>query len=418
MTIPLLIGGATTSRQHTAVKIAPEFARPTVHVLDASRAVATVASLLDDKQLADFDRKNREEQEALRELHGGRRVKQVLPFAEAQANRLKIELAHRGHRGARVHRGGARSSSPLRELVEYIDWTFFFTAWELKGRFPQILEHPQYGEAARDLYKSATKLLSRIVDEKLLTARATYGFWPANSDGNDVVLWADAQRSREVARFHMLRQQQAKTEAGAHLSLADFVAPTASGLIDYVGAFAVTAGIGADELARTYERQLDDYSAIICKALADRLAEASAEMLHQRARQRVGLWRGGDARARRADRREVSRHPAGVRLSGLSGSRGEAEAVRAARRGRGGDGADRELRDDAGGERQRHVLRASASALFQRRQDRARSGGGVRGAQGRDGGRGGALVGDESRVRGGGGERRGVAAAERRQGRR
>jgi 5-methyltetrahydrofolate--homocysteine methyltransferase len=176
----------------------------------------------------------------------------------------------------------------LRELVEYIDWTFFFTAWELKGRFPQILEHPQYGEAARDLYKSATKLLSRIVDEKLLTARATYGFWAANSDGNDVVLWADAQRSREVARFNMLRQQQAKTEAGAHLSLADFVAPAASGLVDYVGAFAVTAGIGADDLARTYERQLDDYSAIICKALADRLAEASAELLHQRARREWG----------------------------------------------------------------------------------------------------------------------------------
>jgi 5-methyltetrahydrofolate--homocysteine methyltransferase len=287
LTIPLLIGGATTSRQHTAVRIAPEFARPTVHVLDASRAVSTVAALLDQKQLVEFDRKNRAEQKEMRDLHGGRRVKAVLPYAEAQANRLKIdwradEIAQPGFVGRRT------LELPLRELVEYIDWTFFFTAWELKGRFPQILEHPQYGEAARDLYKSATKLLSRIVDEKLLTARATYGFWPANADGNDVVLFADAQRSREVARFNMLRQQQAKTDAGAHLSLADFVAPVGSGLVDYVGAFAVTSGIGADELARSYERQLDDYSAIICKALADRLAEASAELLHQRVRREWG----------------------------------------------------------------------------------------------------------------------------------
>ncbi|HEX9102811.1 MAG TPA: vitamin B12 dependent-methionine synthase activation domain-containing protein, partial [Polyangia bacterium] len=287
LTIPLLIGGATTSRQHTAVKIAPQFARPTVHVLDASRAVSTVASLLDQKQLADFDRKNREDQQALRELHGGRRVKQVLPLADAEANRPRIEwraeeLAQPSFLGRRV------IDLPLRELVEYIDWTFFFTAWELKGRFPQILEHPQYGEAARDLYKSATRLLSRIVDEKLLTARASYGFWPANADGNDIVLWADAQRSREVARFNMLRQQQAKTDAAPHLSLADFVAPASSGFVDHVGAFAVTAGIGADELARSYERQLDDYSAIICKALADRLAEAAAEMLHQRARREWG----------------------------------------------------------------------------------------------------------------------------------
>jgi 5-methyltetrahydrofolate--homocysteine methyltransferase len=177
---------------------------------------------------------------------------------------------------------------PLASIVPYIDWTFFFTAWELKGRFPQILEHPQYGEAARDLYKSATALLSRIVDQKLLTARAAYGFWPANSVGNDIVLWADTVRSREVTRFNMLRQQQAKTDGGAHRSLADFVAPVSTGLIDHVGAFAVTTGIGADDLARGYERQLDDYSAIICKALADRLAEALAELMHQRVRREWG----------------------------------------------------------------------------------------------------------------------------------
>jgi 5-methyltetrahydrofolate--homocysteine methyltransferase len=288
LTIPLLIGGATTSRQHTAVRIAPEFSRPTVHVLDASRAVSTVASLLDGKQRAEFDEKNRADQAALRALHAGRRVRPLIPWAEAEANRLRIdwraeELAAPAFTGRRV-----LDELPLSQVTEYIDWTFFFTAWELKGKFPQILEHPQYGEAARDLYQAATHLLGRIVDEKLLTARAAYGFWPANSDGEDIVLWADASRSREVARFNMLRQQQVKTEAGPHLSLADFVAPVSSGFVDHVGAFAVTAGIGADVLARSFERQLDDYQAIISKALADRLAEAATEMLHQRVRREWG----------------------------------------------------------------------------------------------------------------------------------
>jgi 5-methyltetrahydrofolate--homocysteine methyltransferase len=287
-TIPLLIGGATTSRQHTAVKIAPELAQPTVHVLDASRAVSTVAALLDAKQKSEFVRKNCQEQQALRELHSGRRVKPVIPYADAMANRLRLDwrsddLATPSFLGARV-----LEEVPLAQLTDYIDWTFFFTAWELKGRYPQILEHPEYGEAARDLYKNATRLLQRIVDEKLLTARAVYGFWPANSDGDDIVLWRDATRTQELIRFNMLRQQQSKTEPGAHISLADFVAPSPTGLIDYVGGFAVTAGLGCDELARSYERQLDDYSAIVVKALADRLAEALAEMLHQRARRDWG----------------------------------------------------------------------------------------------------------------------------------
>ena len=292
LTMPLLIGGATTSRQHTAVKIAPVFSRPTVHVLDASRAVSTVAALLDPKQQPEFAARNVIDQTALRELHAGRRVKPVIPFAEAEANRLQLawraeELAVPSFNGRRV-----LDEVPLAQLSEYIDWTFFFTAWELKGKFPQILEHPQYGEAARDLYQSAKRLLQRIVDEKLLTARASYGFWPANSDGNDIVLWADASRAREVARFNMLRQQQAKTEPGAHVALADFVAPLGSGHVDYMGGFAVTAGIGADTLAHGFERQLDDYSAIITKALADRLAEAMAEMLHQRVRREWGYGAG------------------------------------------------------------------------------------------------------------------------------
>jgi 5-methyltetrahydrofolate--homocysteine methyltransferase len=288
LTIPLLIGGATTSRQHTAVKVAPEYSRETVHVLDASRAVATVAALLDPVKRPELDRQNRVDQQALRDLHAGKRVKPVLPYAQAQANRPSI--AWRAEDIARPSFTGRRALDdvPLAKLAEYIDWTFFFTAWELKGRFPQILDHPEYGEAARDLYKNANRLLGRIIDGRLLRARASYGFWPANSDGDDIVLFADATRTRELQRFNMLRQQQAKPDGGPHLSLADFVAPLDSGLVDYVGAFAVTAGIGADELARGYERELDDYSAIVCKALADRLAEAFAEMLHQRARRDLG----------------------------------------------------------------------------------------------------------------------------------
>jgi 5-methyltetrahydrofolate--homocysteine methyltransferase len=252
-TIPLLIGGATTSRQHTAVKIAPVHSQPTVHVLDASRAVSTVASLLDPKQKPEFARKNGAEQQALRDLHSGRKVKPVIGFAEAEANRLQLpwrieDLATPSFAGVRT-----LDDIPLAQLIDYIDWTFFFTAWELKGRFPQILEHPEYGEAARDLHRNATRLLQRIVDEKLLTARAAYAFWPANSDGDDIVLWSDAARSGELLRFNMLRQQQTKTEPGAHLSLADFVAPLSSGLPDWIGGFAVTAGIGCDELAHSYE---------------------------------------------------------------------------------------------------------------------------------------------------------------------
>jgi 5-methyltetrahydrofolate--homocysteine methyltransferase len=172
--------------------------------------------------------------------------------------------------------------------VPYIDWTFFFAAWELKGRFPEILEHPQYGAAARDLFDQAQRILTRIVREKRLTARGVYGFWPANADGDDIVVYKDDSRRVELARFHMLRQQEPIADGRPNRSLADFVAPRSSLAPDYVGAFAVTAGLGADELAREYEAQHDDYSAIIVKALADRLAEAFAEYLHAQARKDWG----------------------------------------------------------------------------------------------------------------------------------
>ncbi|HVR64566.1 MAG TPA: vitamin B12 dependent-methionine synthase activation domain-containing protein, partial [Polyangia bacterium] len=195
----------------------------------------------------------------------------------------------------------------LSELVPFIDWTFFFTAWELRGRFPAILDHPEQGPAARELYANATALLETIVDGKLLRPRGVYGFWPAASDRNDIVLYTDDSRRQELLRFNMLRQQLAKAKdagdgggAGAsgqaqpYLSLADFVAPRATGLPDHVGAFAVTAGLGATELAHHYEKKLDDYSAIIVKALADRLAEAFAECLHARARRDLGYGQHED----------------------------------------------------------------------------------------------------------------------------
>jgi 5-methyltetrahydrofolate--homocysteine methyltransferase len=281
--LPLLIGGATTSRQHTAVKIAPAFTRPTVHVLDASRVVGVVAALRDPKRRDEFARQNREAQEGLRKLHGSGRDRPLLSYAEARARRVLVEC--RAEDLARPDFLGRREvrELPLRELWPYIDWTFFFSAWELKGKFPKILDDPRQGAAARELYEAARALLAKISAEGSLRANGVYGFWPAASDGDDVVLYTDEDRHRELARFPMLRQQTDPAGRGT-CALSDFVAPVESGHADYVGAFAVTAGLGADALARAYERDHDDYHAIMVKALADRLAEAFAEWLHERAR--------------------------------------------------------------------------------------------------------------------------------------
>jgi 5-methyltetrahydrofolate--homocysteine methyltransferase len=287
--VPLLIGGATTSRQHTAVKIAAQYGPPTIHVLDASRAVGTVSSLLSRDRRADFDAANRREQERLRELFAARRAQPLVPHEKARAQREPIvwreeDIARPAFWGRRALEG-----APLAELVPFIDWTFFFHAWELRGRFPQVLDHPEYGKAARDLFADAQELLGRIVDERLLQANAVYGFWPANGDGDDIVVWTDETRSKERLRFNLLRQQESKTdEQHVYRSLADYVAPLGSGLLDSIGAFAVTAGLGADRLVATFESAHDNYSAIMVKALADRLAEAFAEYLHQRARRDWG----------------------------------------------------------------------------------------------------------------------------------
>jgi 5-methyltetrahydrofolate--homocysteine methyltransferase len=274
--LPLLIGGATTSRQHTAVRIAPEYGQPVVHVVDASRVVGVVSDLLDPDRRSKLDHVNREDQERLRQLHAEREAQPLLPYRIATERRTPIvwrqrDLPEPAFTGARV------VEPDLAELRPYIDWTFFFTAWELKGRYPQILDHPRHGEAARELFEAANELLDRIVADRSLAARGVYGFWPASAEGDDIVL-ADGRR------FPMLRQQADHGDDRPSRSLADYVAPAQTGLADHIGAFAVTAGLGADELAGRFETDLDDYQAIMVKALADRLAEAFAEWLHERAR--------------------------------------------------------------------------------------------------------------------------------------
>jgi len=290
-TLPLLIGGATTSKQHTAVKIAHEYSGPVVHVLDASRAVDVVSNLLGENRTS-FDAANRVAQGEIRESYANRRQKPLLSYEQAVANRLKTDwddhvIASPWFLGRRY-----LDDVPLGDLAKFIDWTFFFSAWELKGRFPGILDHPQYGPAARELYENAQALLKRIIDEKLLTARGVYGFWPANTCGDDIVVYTDDTRQQELTRLPMLRQQEVVADDRPNRSLADFIAPRETGVPDYLGMFAVTTGHGADALVRTFEQDHDDYNAIMVKALADRLAEAFAEYLHAQARKDWGYGAG------------------------------------------------------------------------------------------------------------------------------
>ncbi|HEU5214753.1 MAG TPA: methionine synthase [Gaiellaceae bacterium] len=270
MDLPLLIGGATTSRQHTAVRIAPAYSRPVVHVLDASRVVGVVSDLLDPVRRERLDGENRAEQERLRDLHAEKERKPLLPLARARENRQRVEF---DELPVPEFTGGRFVEPDLATLREYIDWQFFFHAWELKGKYPAILEEP----AARELFDDAQRLLDRIVEERLLVARGVFGFWPAASDGDDIVVDDD---NGSGTRFCFLRQQTDYGDSRPNRSLVDFVAPAG----DHLGAFAVTAGIGAEELAAEYAAEHDDYHAIMVKALADRLAEAFAEYLHEVAR--------------------------------------------------------------------------------------------------------------------------------------
>jgi len=311
MTQPLLIGGATTSRQHTAVKIAPATPGITAHVLDASRAVGTVSALLDSRQRTAFAETNRINQDQLRYVYAQRKERALLSLADARAAApilpfTAAEIPAPPFLGARM-----LDDIRLDDLVPYIDWTFFFHAWELKGVYPQILKDPVVGSAATELFEHGKALLSEICSKKQLRARGVYGFWPAHRDGDDVVLFTDAARRTEATRFHMLRQQEIAADGAPRVSLADFVAPragsragssadaagsasgSASGAADHIGAFAVTTGLGADELADGFQRKLDDYNSILVKALADRLAEAAAEWLHQKVRREWGYEAAG-----------------------------------------------------------------------------------------------------------------------------
>ncbi|MFI2809810.1 MULTISPECIES: methionine synthase [unclassified Microbulbifer] len=285
--LPLLIGGATTSKAHTAVKIEPQFKRnQVVYVPDASRAVGVASNLLSDEHRPGYVAGIRAEYEKVRHRTANRkRNDKRLSYEEALAAAPQFDW--QGYTAAAPRKPGVTvlDDIPLDALVDTIDWTPFFISWDLAGKYPAILNDEVVGEAATDLYKNARMMLQQIIDKKLLRARAVIGLWPANSDGDDVVVYSDESRTTELARLHQMRQQvQKRGGDGLCRSLADFVAPVGSGVADYVGGFAVTAGIGADELAAEYEAAHDDYNAIMVKALADRLAESLAEHLHRQVR--------------------------------------------------------------------------------------------------------------------------------------
>ncbi|MBM4057068.1 MAG: methionine synthase, partial [Planctomycetes bacterium] len=291
LSMPLLIGGATTSARHTAVKIAPKYSGPVVHVNDASRAAGVVEKLLNSVHRGEFIQTVRDEQARDVENFKRRQETKLVPYAAACAKRWTTDwatapIAVPEFLGVRV-----LDDVPLTELVPYIDWSPFFMSWELKGKYPAIFHDAVVGTEARKLHGDALAMLDRIVDGRTLSARGVYGFFPANADGDDIVLYTDDTRSAEHGRVHTLRQQWERKGQDVFHALADFVAPVGSGRADYVGAFACTTGHGCDELCREYDRQHDDYSSIMVKALADRLAEAFAEWLHAEARRAWGYGR-------------------------------------------------------------------------------------------------------------------------------
>lgn len=293
--LPLLIGGATTSRVHTAVKIDPSYrAGPVVHVNDASRAVGVASLLLSPEKREAYAAEVRAEYAKISDAHlRAQADKKRLKLADARKNRVPIDFA--ASKPVKPTFLGTRSFDDydLAELVPYIDWTPFFQTWELAGRFPAILDDAKVGEVARSLYADARKMLDLIVREKWFRARATVGFWPANAQGDDIVLYADESRTKSIATLHTLRQQLEKREGRFNAALADFIAP--AGVPDYVGGFVVTAGIGEDVVADRFKMANDDYSSILCKALADRLAEAFAERMHARVRREFWAYAPDEA---------------------------------------------------------------------------------------------------------------------------
>jgi 5-methyltetrahydrofolate--homocysteine methyltransferase len=285
--LPLLIGGATTSRAHTAVKIAPHYSEPVVHILDASRAVPVTTSLLSDQGRSAFVAKHRADYEALRKAHSAPKLS-VVSLETARERRTPIEwraedLPVPAFTGVRV-----LDNFPLATLREFIDWSPFFHTWGLKGIYPRILEHPEHGEQARQVFSEGNALLDVIIEQKLITARGVYGLFPASAVGDDVELYEDDRREKVLEQFHFLRQQSNREGTEPCRSLADFIAPKEMGLRDHIGSFAVTSGIGLKELCERFKAEHDDYNAIMAEAIADRLAEAFAECLHKRVRDEWG----------------------------------------------------------------------------------------------------------------------------------
>jgi len=289
-TQPLLIGGATTSRAHTAVKIAPYYSQPVVHVLDASRAVPVTTSLLSDDGKAEFVAQHRAEYERLRKAHAAPR-QPLVPLETARARCTPIDwraedLSVPEFTGVRV-----LDDFPLATLRAFIDWTPFFHAWELKGVYPRILDDERQGAQARQIFAEANALLDRMIAEKLITARGVYGLFPASAVGDDVEFYPGNERDQVLGRFHFLRQQTDKGASEPCRALSDFIAPRETGLPDHIGAFAVTSGIGLKKVCDDFRAQNDDYNAIMAEAIADRLAEAFAECLHKRVRDEWGYGR-------------------------------------------------------------------------------------------------------------------------------
>jgi 5-methyltetrahydrofolate--homocysteine methyltransferase len=284
--VPLLIGGATTSKAHTAVKIALNYSEPVVHVLDASRAVPVTSSLLSKDGKAPFVKQLHQDYEKLRAHHGGQTAK-LLSLEKARGNPPKLKfdvLAKPEFTGVRSIENGS-----LSEIARFIDWSPFFHTWELRGVYPKILQHEKHGEEARKLFADAQTLLQKVIAEKQFTPRAVYGLFPANRTGDDVVIYADESRTKISTTLHFLRQQIDKGDGSPNWCLADFLAP--QGSPDYIGAFAVTAGAEVKDLADAFKKQHDDYNAIMIEAIADRLAEAYAESLHKRVRDEWGYGR-------------------------------------------------------------------------------------------------------------------------------
>ena len=286
--LPLLIGGATTSKAHTAVKIAPAYNHSVVHVLDASRAVGVVGSLVNADLRDDFAKKVRADYDQIRQTHQDKGAKSLWTLARARANRFpsnwaELNIPIPAFTGVKVV-----PQQPLDQLIPFIDWSPFFHTWELRGRYPTIFEDPVVGQKAKELHDDALALLRKIVDQRLFTANGVYGFFPANSQGDDIEIYRDDRRTEVLTTFHTLRQQSEKPQGQCSFALADFVASKASDRADFIGAFAVTTGIGVDLLCREFERDHDDYNSIMAKALADRLAEAFAESLHRHAREAWG----------------------------------------------------------------------------------------------------------------------------------